>query len=456
MGNLSGALSVALGALNADQGAVEITSNNIANVNTPGYSREQVAFSENSPVQVGNLLFGTGVTLGQTTGIRDNLLNRRLDQENQSASQLNAFLGPLSQAQALFNETSGTGLQSSLTAFFNSFTQLSDNPGDASLRQGVITAGQNLASAFNQDTTQLQQLQGSADLSVQQSVTQINQLTQQIASLNTQISGQSGVGQIPNSLIDQRTQLLQQLSGLVDVSEIDAGNNSVTLTTNSGASLVVGGQSFALSTQINAATTFHDVYSNGTDITSSIAGGALGGQIQVRDQEIPSIQNGLDTLASGLATAVNSQQLAGFDANGAAGTNFFTPPTGVAGAAESLSVAITDPSKIAASSDGTIGSNGNAVALANVQNQAVVAGQTPADYYSGLIFKIGNDVSQAQSEQTAVGLVQQQLQDQQGAVSGVSLDEEAANLIRYQSAYQAAANVVNVVDQLLQTVLAIQ
>lgn len=456
MGSLSGSLSIALGALNADQGAVEITSNNIANVNTPGYSREQVAFNETTPVQVGNLLFGTGVTLGQTTSVRDNLLNRRLDQENQSASQLGAFLGPLNQAQALFNETSGTGLQTPLTAFFNSFTQLSDNPGDTSLRQGVITAGQNLASAFNQDTTQLQALQNSADLSVQQSVTQINQLTQQIAGLNTQISGQTGVGQIPNALLDQRTQLLQRLSGLIDVSEIDAGNNSVTLTTTSGASLVDGGQSFALSTQINSATTFHDVYSNGADITSSITGGSLGGEIQVRDQEIPSIQNGLDTLASGIATAVNSQQQAGFDATGAAGTNFFTAHAGVAGAAASLTVAITDPSQVAASSDGTSGSNGNAVALANLQNQTIVGGQTPADYYSGLIFKIGNDVSQAQSEQTAVGLVQQQLQDQQGAVSGVSLDEEAANLVKYQSAYQASANVVSVVDQLMQITLDIQ
>ena len=92
-------------------------------------------------------------------------------------------------------------------------------------------------------------------------------------------------------------------------------------------------------------------------------------------------------------------------------------------------------------------------ALANLQNQAIVGGQTPANYYSGLVFQIGNDVSQAQSEQTAVGLVQKQLQDQRGAISGVSLDEEAVNLIKYQSAYQASANVVNVINQLLTATL---
>jgi flagellar hook-associated protein 1 FlgK len=94
-------------------------------------------------------------------------------------------------------------------------------------------------------------------------------------------------------------------------------------------------------------------------------------------------------------------------------------------------------------------------ALANLQNQTIVSGQTPANYYSGLVFQIGNDVSQAQSEQTAVGLVQQQLQDQRGAVSGVSLDEEAVNLVKYQSAYQASANVVNVINQLLTATLSI-
>ncbi|MBZ5659221.1 MAG: flagellar hook-associated protein FlgK [Acidobacteriia bacterium] len=453
MGGLSGALSIALGALAADKGAVEITSNNIANVNTAGYSREQVNLSENSPVLLGNLLFGTGVTLGQTTSIRDNLLERRLDQENQAAGQLSAFLGPLNQAQALFNESASTGLQTPLTAFFNSLTQLSANPSDSASRQGVITSGQNLAAAFQQDSSNLQALQGNSDTGVQQSVTQINQLTKQIAALNTTISGFEGVGQDPGQSLDQRTQLVRQLSGLIGISEADAGNGSLTITTTGGASLVVGGQNFDLTTQINNNTTYHDVYAQGTDITSAITGGALGGQIQVRDQELPSILSKLDTFAYGLATAVNTQSKAGFDANGNPGVNFFNQPASRTGAAASMVVAISDPNLVAASSDGSVGSNGNAQALVNLQNQTIINGQTPASYYSGLIFQIGNDVSQAQDEQTAVGLVQQQLNDQRGAVSAVSLDQEAASLIQYQSAYQAAANVVNVISTLFTATL---
>ena len=442
MGGLSGTLSIALGALAADQGAVAITSNNIANVDTTGYSREQVNLSTNPTIQIGNVQFGTGVSLDPTTSIRDNLLEMRLDQENQSASQLTAFLGPMNQVQALFNETSGTGLQTPLTAFFNSLTQLSANPSDSSSRQNVITAGQNLASAFQQDSSNLQALQSNTDLGVQQSVTQINQLTQQIASLNVQVSNLEGLGQDAGSFLDQRTQLVRQLSGLININEADAGNGSLTITTSGGASLVVAGHSFSLDTQVNSNTTYHDVYSQGTDITSTITGGTLGGEIQVRDQQIPSILNQLDTFAYNLATSVNTQSKAGFDALGNAGVNFFTQPTSVTGASSTIAVAITDPNLVAASSDGTVGSNGNVQALANLQNQNIVDGQTPADYYSGLIFQIGNTVSQATTEQTAVGLVQQQLQDQQGAVSGVSLDEETVNLVKYQGAYEAAANVV--------------
>jgi flagellar hook-associated protein 1 len=453
MGSLFGTLSIALGAMEADRGAIEITSNNIANVNTAGYSREQVNLLENVPVQLGNLLFGTGVSLGQTNSVRDSLLEQRLDQENQSSSQLGSFLGAMDQVQSLFNETAGSGLQSPLSAFFNSLTQLATNPSNSSFRESVLTAGQNLAGDFRQNVSNLQSLQGNTDLSVVQSVDQVNQLTQQIAGLNVQVSDLEKVGLDASSFLDQRTQLVRQLSGEIDISETNAGNGSLTIATTSGAVLVDGSQSFALSTQTNPNSTYHDVYANNVDITSNIVGGNLGGLIQARDQAIPGVLNQLDTLAYNLETSFNTQSRAGFDANGIAGVNFFTQPASATGAASTIAVAISDPNLVAASSDGSVGSNGNAQALANLQNQTIVNGQTPFDYYSNLIFQIGNQVSQAQSEQTAVGLVQQQLTDQRDSISKVSLDEEAVNLIRYQSAYQASANVVNVVNQLLTTTI---
>jgi flagellar hook-associated protein 1 FlgK len=385
--------------------------------------------------------------------LRDSILDLRVNQETQQAGQLSSFLGSAQQIQQLFNETAGTGLQSSLTAFFSSLSQLSANPSDVNTRQAVLTAAQNLGTAFNQTSTNLSTIQTSANVAVSQSVSQINTLTSQIAQVNQQVSAAQGSGQGAGPFIDQRQQLLTQLSNLVDISEIDAGKGSLTITTSNGAPLVVGGQSFQLTTAINPATSFQDVFSQGSDITSKITSGQLAGQIQIRDQEIPSIQSSLDTLASGLANAVNTQNAAGFDLNGAPGGNLFVPPpAGGVGAAESLAVAATDPSKIAASSDGTAGDT-NANALLALQNQTIVAGQTPLNYYSGLIFKVGSDVSNALTEQQSNATILQQVQSLQGGVSGVDVNEEAANLIRFQTAYTASAQLSTVINTLLQTTI---
>jgi len=216
---------------------------------------------------------------------------------------------------------------------------------------------------------------------------------------------------------------------------------------------VTGQQSFQLQTQITPAG-LHDVYSQGNDITSQFTSGQLGGTIQARDQEIPAIQGQLDTLAAGLANAVNAVQVGGFDLNGNAGTNLFNPPpAGVTGAAAGLSVAITDPSLIAASSDGSQGSNGNADAMYALNNQPIIAGQSPTNYYSGIVFNVGNDTANASAEQTASSSILQQLNDQRSAISGVSLDAEAANMVQYQDAYQASAQVITTINDMMYAVI---
>jgi len=457
MGSLSASLNIAAQSLDAEQTAIQTTTNNIANVNTPGYSREVANFEDNPPVEIGNLTLGSGVDISQVTSLRDAVLDLRVNQETQQQGALNSLVSSGQQIQSLFNETSGAGLQAPLTAFFNSLSALSANPSDPSTRQAVLTAAQNLASAFNQTSNNLTQIQQGEDLSVTQSVSQINTLTSQLAAVNVQVVAATGAGQNSGPLVDQQQQLLNQLSNLIDVSSINAGNGSLTLTTSSGAPLVVGGQSFQLTTQANPTTGFQDVYSQGTDITTAITGGELAGEIQTRDQQIPSILSSLDSLASTLATAVNTQNAQGFDLNGNAGGNIFVPPpAGGVGAAASLAVAITDPSLIAASggpAPGSAGDNTNANALLAIQNQTIDNGQTPLNAYSNLVFQIGNQVSTAQSNQNSGSLVLQQLQNLQAGVSGVDINEESANLIRFQSAYTASAQISGIIDTLLQTTI---
>jgi flagellar hook-associated protein 1 FlgK len=451
MSSLNASLAAALSGLTAAQGALETTTNNVANVDTPGYSREVPVLVTSDPILIDPLTFGTGVSLQSIESIRDPILESQIQQETQTQGQLSSLVSALQQTQVSFTSSTGD-IGTSISNFFNSLNQLSTSPADPSLRQGVITAADNLATAFNVTANNLTAQSTNLDQSVEQTVGQVNQLTQQIAQLNGQISNLENVGENAGTFVDQRTQAIDQLSSLIDVSVIPA-DNSLTLTTASGTALVTGQKSFQLSTQPTAAGV-QDIFAQGNDITSTLVSGQLAGVIQARDQQIPAIQNQLDTLAAGLANAVNGVQTAGFDLNGNAGTDLFTPPPASGtGAAASLSVAITNPSLIAASSDGTSGNSANADAMYALSNQSIIQGQSPSKYYSGIVFNVGNATASASAEQSASSLVLQQLNDQRSSVSGVSLDEEAANLVQYQQAFQASAQVITTINDMMYTVV---
>jgi flagellar hook-associated protein 1 len=445
---LFGTLSIAVGALVAEQDALNVTANNVANTNTPGYSRQRPDLVASDPVVIGQLTFGTGVTLQKVESLRDPILELRIHQETQQQGSLDAFVSGMQQVEVMFNNSNGGDLGTLISNFFSSLQQLSTDPGSLPLRQAVLTAAGNVANGFQNTARNLQTQRTNLDLNVTQSVQQVNTLTAQIANLNGQITGLENVGKNADIFIDQRNVLINQLSGLIDVSAIQS-DNGLTLTTSNGTALVAGTRSFDLSTQLDVSGVQH-IFSQGADITAKITSGKLAGLLEVRDQKIPSLLSSLDTLAAGLANAVNTAHQGGFDLNGNAGGDFFVaPPASGQGAAAGLAVAITDPALIAASSDGSPGSNGNVLALAAVHDQAVAGGQTPTDFYSNLVFGVGSDVSNGSAESDASSLVLRQLQDQRGSVSGVSLDEEAANLVQFQRGYDAAGRMVSTINEML-------
>jgi flagellar hook-associated protein 1 len=452
MSSLFGTLAIATGALAAEQGAMDATTNNVANANTPGYSRLRPVLTESDPVVLGAVTYGTGVTLEKLESLRDPILQLRIQEETQQQGQLNASVTALQQTQVQFNTNSGD-IGSQISNFFSSLQQLSTDPTNLSLRQGVLTAAGNLASAFNNTANSLTQQQGSLNLNVGQDVAQVNTLTSQIALLNGQISSLQNLNQDASAFVDQRDVAIGQLSNLIDVSQIQSDGTGVTLTTSNGTALVAGNQSFTLTTQADPSGLQH-IFAQGVDITGKLTSGDLAGLLQVRDQTVPGLLASLDTLAAGLGNALNTANKAGFDLNGNPGGNLFVPPPASGrGAAASLTVAITDPALIAASSDGTPGSNGNLAVLSAVHDQPLAGGQTPNVYYSNIVFAIGNDVSNGSAELSSSQLILNQLQDQRGSISGVSLDEEASNMVQYQRAYDAAANVVTTINDMLNTVI---
>ena len=451
MSGLFGTLSIALSSLNVSQDEMAITANNVANVNTAGYSRQVADVAAGAPITIGGHTFGTGVVLQKIESLRDPLLEIQLNLETQNQSKLTTELTQLQRAQTQFgSETAGIGAD--ITNFFSSVQQLSPDPSSLPLRQGVLGAANTLATDFNNAAISLQVQRSSVDQTAVLSVSQVNSLTAQIATVNQQISKLQGANQDTGALVDHQTTLIRSLSQLVDVQVVPT-DNGISVTTSNGTALVSGSLSFALSTKLGSGGGQH-IMAGSQDITASLTSGSLAGLIQIRDTEIPSLQSKLDQLASGFANALNTANAQGYDLNGNKGGNIFVPPAvGGVGAAAALTVSMTDSALIAASSDGTPGSNGNLAVISAVANQVVANGQTPLSAYSSIVFQVGSDTANTSAEADSSLLILQQLQNQRGSISGVSLDEEAANLVKFQTAYQAASRVVSVIDSLLSDAL---
>jgi flagellar hook-associated protein 1 FlgK len=464
MGTISSAFGLISGALDADQSALSIVANNVANANTPGYTEETPNWQENSPVTIGGVSYGSGVTETGATSVRDRVLEGRLDQQQQLASASSARLTALNGVQALFTPDSGSStatagdIGSDITSLFSSFSSLEADPTNISLREEVLSSAKTLAGDVSNAAASLDS-QGSALGQQASGVTgQVNSLTTAIAQLNQQIETTS-----PNTdagtLEDRRQEDLSQLSQLIGINQVTTENNGLSLTTTSGQLLVSGGSSFELTSgSVGGAT---HLFVGGTDITFQLAsgGGQLGGTLTALNQDIPTALNALNQLAYNLSTSVNALNNAGTDLNGDTGTvtvplNIFGQPTALAGSAASMSVAMTDPSQIATAALGLgTGNNSNANAMANLSNQSIVNGQTPIDYYSNFVSSLGATVSGVQAENTAENASVTQLQAQNNALSGVNLNDEAAAMSKMENSYQAASQVFTMLNTIMAAAL---
>jgi flagellar hook-associated protein 1 FlgK len=340
-----------------------------------------------------------------------------------------------------------------MTAFFQSFSSLAADPSNATLRTGVLSAAQSLAATFNQVSGALEQQQGGLDATIASAAGQVNSLTSDIANLNAKISASSPTGDA-GTLEDQRQYDLQQLSQLVGIHQITNNNNSLTITTDSGAVLVAGGQSVDFTTQSSGGVTH--LLLGGADQTSALtnAGGQIGGALEARDSDIPSALSSIDQLAWSVGMAVNTQQASGIDANGASGAPIFGLGSSATGAANAISVLLTDPNGVAASASGAGSQDGsNATAMAALASASIVGGQTPNTSYAALVGSIGAKVSQATTTQASQSASLTQLQSQQSALSSVDMNDQAALLQTYEQSYQAAAKVFTILNSVVTSAL---
>ncbi len=446
---LNSTLLLASQALSANSGALAITNNNIANVNTPGYSRQIVNLSAEALASNGASQ-DNGVSFNGFTGVRDEVLQIGINGKTSDAGSLNAQSTSWNQIESGFSGTT-SGLGASLSSFFSAISGLSTTPNDSAARQSALSSASQLVGAFHQSAATLTGAATQANQAIAGTVAKINQLSSQIAGLNGQLSTLTP-GQDGGSIQDQRDALTTQLAQLTGISSTST-ESTPTLSTGNGSPLVIGDTAYPLQVTQGTDGTTHILDTQGKDITASLTGGSLGGALTMRDSSIPQLSGALDQLASQFASALNAAQAQGYDANGVQGQPMFHVPSGAMGAAAGISLNISDTSGIAASSDGSAGSGGNLANLLAVQTHALPSGKTPGDTYTNLVQTIGLASSAVSSNLSATNTALTQLTTQQASASGVSIDEETTNLLRYQQAYTAAAKVVSVVNQLYSTLM---
>ena len=447
---LNGALSVASKALQAQYAGLAVTNNNIANVNTPGYSRQIVSLSADAMVQNGTSV-DMGVEYTGYTSVRDSVLNSAINSKTSSQASLTAQNSVMTQVNTAFSGTT-SGIGSSMSGLFSSISALSTSPADGSLRQAVLTSANQLVNAFHQGASALSTATSNANQQLVSAVSQVNQLTAQIATLNGQLAAVQNGTDDGGGLQDQRDQLTTQLAALIGVATTQTGATP-NVTTTSGSALVMGLSASPLQITTGADGKAQILDASGNDITSSLNSGTLGGLLTARDSTLPALSQQLNTLATQFANAMNTAHAAGTDASGNSGGPLFSIAAGRSDTAAAISVAITDPNKIAASSDGSAGSNGNLANLLAVQTTTLASGATPVAAYASLVYNVGSAGAQTTSDLSATTAALTQLTSQRDSQSGVSVDEEATNLIRFQQGYQAAARVISTLSECYSTLI---
>ena len=324
---MSNAIGISLTALQALQQAIAVTSNNVANANTPGFDDESINLTEAGPQSNGSVMVGAGVDVAGVTRAFSQAETNQLNTSQSALGSLNAQQNFTNQIDNLFG-TTANGLTTALQTYFSGWSNVADDPTSTAARQALLGDAQALASSFQSSSTQLNGMVSDVNTQITGDVTQINADAQSIAQLNQQIVVGSAGGQTPNTLLDQRDQLVSSLSQLVGVTTTANQDGSINVFIGNGQPLVLEDSTTTLTTvpdQFNASELQISTSAlNGNSISSSITSGDLGGLLQARSQIINPALNQLGQIATALSQSANAQQNSGLDLNGNFGANLFS------------------------------------------------------------------------------------------------------------------------------------
>ena len=456
-------------ALQAHQTALQVASHNIANANTPGFSRRRVELeTADSGVNGG---IGTGVDAVAIVRQRSRFLDSQMRVEQQLLGRWEAIEDSLtgiesifnepagagsSEAGTIFNEPSGLGLSGSFSRFWNAWQDLANVPESGAARAAVRQEADFLTTTMHQLSTQLRENRQGLDEEIVRIAGQINEIIDQLAALNGEIPRSGFDGGTAGDLLDRRDQLLEELASRVDISVAEAENGQVTVLL-SGHNLVQATNAVHLGVRTITQNDFPTstlIFEDDGSI-APIQEGGLRGLIEVRDQTIPDIIARLDLITASLVEEVNGTHRTGFGATGLTGVNFFDAAKTTAGNIDLDERIRDDLNNIAASSDSNSGDNGAALAIAGLRNKTVLAGNTDTmeEFLYTLLGEVGARSKEAQTMAENHRLFANQIENRRQGVQGVSLNDEASQLILFQRAYQAAARTVAIIDDLMEVTI---
>ena len=453
MPSVNSLLEIARRGLSASQIGINTTGHNITNAEVEGYSRQRVNLQTNSPLYYSGYAIGTGVDVDGITRIRDQFLDKQINLQKQSLGYFQALETKYNQLESIYGEPSDTGLASSLNSFFSSWQDLANDPDSLDSRNLVYQSGYALSNKFNSLHFKLTDLQDSLEPDFDETVIQFNSYTRQLGEINVQLTAVGQASSQAGDLLDARDQLLQDISEIADVNIQKNQYGQVMLS--------LGGKMFlerdhVVELELPAdSSDFSDVQWADTHNTAKISNGKLHGLIEMHDNVLGDQLEKLDNLALGLVSSINTLHNSGYGIDGSTNLNFFDGDT--TGAKDiKLDVNMeNDVRKIATSADGTGGNGDIALQISQLQDERVLANyqNTFSEYYSGIVSENATRLLEVQTNVEGQEIFVSQLEEQQAAVASVSQDEEMTNLIKFQQSYQAAAKLVTLAEEMMQTVL---
>lgn len=485
MSSTFGGYSIAVSGMSVNQSALTVTSHNLSNINTTGYSRQRITSQENTLNQQGATSLGSGTSVQEIVRARNRMLDSTYRQQNSGSGYWEAKSANIEDVQTILNEfsaddgTSTNGLQQTVEDFFSSWEELAKDPSSLSNRQSVIEYAKSLVDTVSQLDSQLQQLQLDAADKVKDGIGQLNTLAKKVADLNTQIKKAEVSGGEANDLRDQRDALLDSMSSLanVTVNEREDGTVEVSL---GGVDLVQDGKTHTLvasgdgSIENPLGIQWSELGEKAKITSGSVAaylGDADQSGVQAIDStaipynysagsnsSITNLRQGLNDLITTIATQVNAIHSANRGLDDTTGLDFFLPVDDSQPLSSSNiqvnPALVEDTNKIAASANGESGDNTAATAIAELADEAEFQidglSMDCNSFYQGLISWLATTGDTANSNYETQNSLVSQVDNQRMSTSSVSLDEEMSNMITFQNAYSASARVLSTIDSLVE------